>query len=60
MKTEKKAQEKEDEIKLNIQMENQVGMTQIFKYVGINLSGLIQEFIVKEIIPFLFLLRNFI
>ena len=42
MKTEKKAQEKEDEIKRNIQMENQVGMTQIFKYVGINLSGLIQ------------------
>ena len=32
-------------------------MTGNFKYVGINLSGLIQEFVLKERIPFVFLLR---
>ena len=47
MKIEQKSQDKEDEVKRNIQMENQVGMTGNFKYIGTNLSGLIQKFTVK-------------
>ena len=35
-------------------------MTGNLKYIGINLSELIQKFVFKEIIPFVFLLRNFI
>ena len=35
-------------------------MTRDVKYIGINLSGLIQNFLVEEIIPFEFLLRYFI
>ena len=35
-------------------------MTGNLKYIGINLSEYIQEFVFKERIPFVFLLRNFI
>ena len=37
-----------------------VGITGYFKYTGIRLSGLIQEIVVREIIPFVFLQGNFI
>ena len=46
LKLSKTSQEKEDNIKINLQMANQLGMTGNFKWIGISLSGLIQEIVV--------------
>ena len=52
----KKSQEKEDGKKIH-KWQIKVGMNGNFKYIGINLSGLIQEVLFKYRIPYVFLLK---